>query len=76
VEIDWQLSGSILKGDVAAHCNAVRTRVHVESSAPAHEVAKLVAMAKNGCFLEQMIATAVPVTSTLTVNARDTLIPS
>jgi hypothetical protein len=75
VEIDWQLSGSILKGDVAAHCNAVRTRVHVESSSPPHAVASLVAMAKNGCFVEQMITTAVPVTSTLTVNSRDTPIP-
>lgn len=75
MEIDWRLSGSVLRGDVAAHCNAVRTTVHVESSAPPHAVANLVAMAKNGCFLEQMITTAVPVTSTLTVNSQETPIP-
>ena len=75
VEIDWHLTGSVLKGDVTAHCTAVRTNVHVESPAPADEVADLVAMAKSGCFLEQMVTTAVPLTSTLTVNLKETPIP-
>ena len=75
MELDWGLSGSVVRGDVAARCNAVRTRVRVESPAPPSDVAKLVAMAKSGCFLEQMITTAVPLASTLVVNAQETPIP-
>ena len=75
VEIDWRISGSVLKGDVEANCLAVRTTLRIESPAPADKLAGLVAMAKRGCFMEQMITTAVPVTSTLVVNSEEVPIP-
>jgi len=73
VEIDWSVSGSVLRGDVAAHCSSVRAALRVESSASADEVGALVAMARSGCFMEQLVTTAVPMATTLTVN--DDVIP-
>ena len=68
VEIDWRLKGSALRGDVETRCLGVRTSVEVESDASTEAVAALVRLAKQGCFMEQLVQAAVPLTSTLTVN--------
>ena len=68
VEFDYSLGGSVLKGTVKAGCTGVRTHFEVESDAPLARLLLLVRNAKQGCFAESMITTAVPLSSTLSLN--------
>jgi uncharacterized OsmC-like protein len=70
VEFDYFLRGSVLKRTVESGCTAVRTHFEVESEAPADQVRDLIRNAKQGCFAENMITTAVPLTSTINLNGR------
>ncbi len=74
VEFDYFLKGSVLKGTVQSGCTAVRTHFTVESPAPPDRVAALVQNAKQGCFAENMVQTAVPLTSTIELNGRPLLL--
>ena len=68
VEFDYFLKGSVLKGTVNSGCTAVRTHFSVESEASADEIRKVIQNAKQGCFAEQMVVAAVPLTSTIDLN--------
>jgi uncharacterized OsmC-like protein len=70
VEMDYFLKGSVLKGTVRSGCTAARSHFIVESGAPPDEVAALIRNAKQGCFAENMIQTAVPLESTVELNGK------
>ena len=60
VEFDYFLKGSVLKGTVDSGCTAVRTHFRVESGEPEERVLRLIRLAKQGCYAEKMVQTAVP----------------
>ena len=68
VDFDYFLKGSVLKGTVESGCTAVRTHFVVESDEPGEKVAALIRNAKQGCFAENMVTAAVPLTSTIELN--------
>ena len=70
VEFDYFLRGSVLQRTVESGCAAVRTHFEVESDAPQEDVQALIRNAKQGCFAESMITTAVPLTSTINLNGK------
>ena len=70
VEMDYYLSGSVLAGTVTSGVTEVRSEFEVSSSAPEADIAYVVRLAKNGCFAERLVETAVPIKSTLTLNGR------
>jgi uncharacterized OsmC-like protein len=70
VEFDYFLRGSVLQQTVESGCTAVRTHFEVESDAPQEDVQALIRNAKQGCFAESMITTAVPLTSTINLNGK------
>ncbi len=70
VEFDYFLKGSVLKGDVNSGCRRVRTHFKVESSDSEEKIANIIRLAKQGCYAEQMVQTAVPLTSTVELNGK------
>ena len=70
VEFDYFLRGSVLKSTVESGCTAVRTHFIVESDESEEKVAAVIRNAKQGCFAEKMVETAVPLTSTVELNGR------
>jgi uncharacterized OsmC-like protein len=70
VDFDYFLKGSVLKGTVESGCTAVRTHFTVESDEPEEKVAALIRNAKQGCFAESMVQSAVPLTSTVDLNGK------
>ncbi len=68
VTFDYVLRGSVLKGTVNTTWEGVRTDLEVESPEPAEKIAQLIKNAKGGCFAENMITQAVPLTSSVKLN--------
>ncbi|MBT3820897.1 MAG: hypothetical protein HOC91_15670 [Nitrospinaceae bacterium] len=68
VEMDYFMKGSVLKGTVESGCTESRTLFRVESDAPPEKIALLIRNAKQGCYAEQMIETAVPLKSEVELN--------
>ena len=68
VEFDYFLKGSVLKRTVDSGCTGVRTHFEVESDQPKEKVLDLIRLAKQGCYAEKMVQTAVPLTSTVDLN--------
>ncbi len=68
VEMDYFLKGSVLKGTVDSGCTETRTFFRVESDAPADKIALLIRNAKQGCYAERMIQSAVPLKSEVELN--------
>ena len=68
VEMDYLLSGSVLKGTVQSKCTETRTFFKVESTADPEKIAKVIRLAKQGCFAENMIKEAVPLRSEIELN--------
>lgn len=68
VEIDIELSGSGLKGDAQADVHAVRIDFDLTSGAPRAEIDEVLRIARNTCFMEQLIVKPVPLTATMRVN--------
>ena len=64
------LGGSVLKGTVFNRWDGVDTHLAIESNEPAEKLAHLIRNAKNGCFAEGLITQAVPLNSTVEVNAK------
>lgn len=71
VEFDYFLKGSVLKGDVNSGCRRVRTHFKVESSDSEEKIANIIRLAKQGCYAEQMVQAAVPLTSTVELNGKN-----
>ncbi len=70
VEFDLYLGGSVLAGTVTAGATEVRTQLTIESPEPDAEVARIIRLAKQGCFAEQMIQKPTPIAGTYLVNGR------
>ena len=68
VEFDYVLRGSVLKATVNTTWEGVKTHIEVESIEPSEKIAALVRIAKGGCFAENMITQAVPLTSEVKLN--------
>ncbi len=71
VEMDYYLTGSVLKGTVESGCSEVRTHFDVESDESEESIREIIRLAKRGCFVENMIQTAVPLKSSTTLNGTD-----
>ena len=71
VEMDYYLSGSALAGTVKSGVTEVRSRFEVSSDEPEEEVAYVIRLAKQGCFAERLVETAVPIKSELILNGKD-----
>ena len=71
VEMDYYLSGSVLTGTVTSGVTEVRSEFEVVSDAPEEEVAYVIRLAKQGCFAERLVETAVPIKSTLKLNGKE-----
>ncbi|MDP7167563.1 MAG: hypothetical protein QF701_07375 [Nitrospinota bacterium] len=70
VEMDYQLSGSVLAGTVKSECLEAWTFFEVDSDAPEERVVALIKNAKQGCFAEAMIQVAVPLKSEIKLNGK------
>lgn len=69
VEMDWVLDGSVLRGDVRSSCKGVRSNVFIDSSeASPAQVRRLIQLAERGCFLSQLVSTAVPLDTRVCLN--------
>ena len=71
VEMDYYLTGSVLKGTVESGCSEVRTHFEVESGEPEESIREIIRLAKRGCFVENMIRTAVPLKSSIALNGSE-----
>jgi len=68
VEFDFFLEGSVLRGTVSSGAKSCRTRLRIDSPEPEEVIERIVRLAKQGCFAEQMVQTAVPLTSSYVLN--------
>ena len=71
VEMDYYLSGSVLAGTVNSGVTEVRSEFEVSSDEPEEDIAYVVRLAKQGCFAERLVETAVPIKSTLRLNGKE-----
>lgn len=71
VEFDWYLLGSVLRGTVESGCTGCRTHFVLDSPESEEDIEKIVRLAKQGCFAEQMVQSAVPLTSTYVLNGQE-----
>jgi hypothetical protein len=68
VVFDYVLRGSVLRGTVNTTWEGVETNLEVISEEPPEKIAQLIKNAKGGCFAENMITQAVPLTSNVKLN--------
>jgi uncharacterized OsmC-like protein len=60
--------GSALAGTLQAGCDGFEMELELASPAPPEQVARVVALARSACYVEQALTSAVPVRSTVTLN--------
>ena len=71
VDMDYFLTGSVLKGTVQSGCTEVRTNFEVESDESDEDILNVIQLAKRGCFAENMVQTAVPLKSAYKLNGKE-----
>lgn len=71
VEMDYYLSGSVLRGTVTSGVTEVRSEFEVSSDSDEEDVAYVIRLAKRGCFAERLVETSVPIRSALVLNGRE-----
>jgi hypothetical protein len=74
VEFDLYLGGSVLAGTVSGGATAVRTELTIDSPESLEDIARVIRLAKQGCFAEQMIRKSTPIISTYVVNGQPTTV--
>ena len=74
VEFDLYLGGSVLAGTVTGGATAVRTHLTIDSPEPPEEIERLVRLAKQGCFAEQMLRKSTPIISTYVINGEESTV--
>jgi len=74
VEFDLYLGGSVLAGTVAGGATAVRSHLTIESPEPPDDIKRLVRLAKQGCFAEQMLRKSTPIISTYAINGEESAV--
>jgi uncharacterized OsmC-like protein len=70
-EFDAWVDGSVLKGTVRSGVNEFRTHLIIESPESDEDIARLIRLAKRGCFAEQLVQNPVRLKSTYQVNGRE-----
>ena len=70
VEMDYWLSGSVLRGTVSSGWRGARTHFELESDEDKSALLEVVRLAKAGCFAERLVEDAVPLESTFTLNGQ------
>jgi len=70
VGLDFQVSGSVLKGTVKGSWQGVTTSLDKNSDEPMEKIVALVRNAKGGCFAEQLIVNPVTLTSSITLRGQ------
>ena len=68
VEMDYYLTGSVLKGTVESGCSEVRIHFQIDSPEADDEILEIIRLAKRGCYVENMVRAAVPLESSYTLN--------
>jgi uncharacterized OsmC-like protein len=71
VEMDYYLTGSVLAGTVTSGVTEVRSDFEVTADADEEGIAYVIKLAKQGCFAERLVETAVPIKSTLRLNGKE-----
>jgi uncharacterized OsmC-like protein len=71
VEFDWFLEGSVRRGTVNSGATECRTRFIIDSPESDDDVLRVVRLAKQGCFAERMVQTAVPLVSSYVINGEE-----
>ena len=66
VELDYLLTGSVLKGTVRTTWNGVRTDLNIVADESLDKIVALVRNAKGGCFAENLVVQEVPLHSSVT----------
>ncbi len=67
VEMDFQVSGSVLQGTVQGSWQGISTNLEIDSDEPMEKIVALTRNAKGGCFAEQLIVNPVKLTSSITL---------
>ena len=70
VEMEYWLSGSVLRGTVSSGWERVRTHFELESEEDRAALLEVIRLAKAGCFAERLVEDAVPLESTVTLNGQ------
>jgi hypothetical protein len=74
VTFDLYLGGSVLAGTVTGGATAVHTHLTVDSPESEADITRIIRLAKQGCFAEQMIQKATPIIGTYVINGREATI--
>lgn len=74
VEFDLYLGGSVLAGTVTAGATAIRSHLKIDSPEKSEEIERLIKLAKQGCFAEQMLRKSAPLVSAYTINGQEATI--
>ena len=75
VEFDFFLEGSVLRGTVRSGARECRTRLYIDSPEPQEVIERIVRLAKQGCFAEQLVQAAVPLVSSYVLNGVEREVP-
>jgi hypothetical protein len=67
-EFDIVQEGSILRDTAHSAVTGFRTHLSIRSDEPAERIERVIRLAKQLCFAEQLVVSPVPLTSTFTVN--------
>ena len=70
IEFDYYLKGSVMKGTVENGVTEVRSLFEVESDEQFESVIEVIKLAKQGCFAESLVQTAVPIQSNFRLNGK------
>ena len=71
IEFDWVLGGSVRAGTVYGGARACRSSFVIESPDSDEDIVRLITLAKQGCYAEQMVQSSVPLTSSYVINNRE-----
>lgn len=71
VKTEWWSEGSALKGDLRTGLDAVHTLLEVTSPSPRDEVANLVRIAEQGCYVLSALKDPPASTLEVTLNGED-----
>ena len=69
-EFDISQDGSVLRGTAKSTVSAFRTHLTVRSDEPRERIERVLRLAKQLCFAEQLVVDPVPLESTFTVNGQ------
>lgn len=69
----WQ-QGSVLAGTLQAGCAGFEMELGIKSSASTEEIARLVGIAENGCFVMQTLMNPTPVKHTVSLNGEQLIV--